>query len=49
MVKNSKDYEWSSYRHNALGKTDPLLTEHLQYKRLGKESRLRCKNYRTHF
>ncbi len=49
MVKNSKDYEWSSYRHNAFGKIDPLLTEHLQYKRLGKESHLRCKNYRTLF
>ena len=36
MVKNSQDYEWSSYRHNALGKIDPLLTEHKQYKQLGK-------------
>jgi putative transposase len=49
MVKNVKDYEWSSYRYNALGKADPLITEHLQYNRLGKDTRVRCKNYRALF
>lgn len=49
MVKNIKDYEWSSYRHNALGMTDQLITEHRQYKRLGKEKNLRTKNYKSLF
>jgi putative transposase len=49
MVKNIKDYEWSSYRHNALGIADKLITEHRQYKRLGKEMSLRYKNYKALF
>ncbi len=49
MVKNIEDYKWSSYAHNALGQTDGLITEHQQYKRLGKEKDLRYKNYRALF
>jgi len=49
MVDHVEDYEWSSYKHNALGVPDKLITEHLQYKRLGKEASLRCKNYKTLF
>jgi len=35
MVETPADYEWSSYGHNALGKTDSLITEHELYKDLG--------------
>ncbi len=35
MVKNLAEYEWSSYRHNALGQVDSLITEHSLYKELG--------------
>jgi len=49
MVGNIEDYKWSSYPHNALGIKDGLITEHLLYKRLGKESSLRCKNYKSFF
>ncbi|MEO1884127.1 MAG: hypothetical protein ABGX71_11275 [Methyloprofundus sp.] len=35
MVETPDDYEWSSYRHNALGKPDSLITEHELYKNLG--------------
>jgi len=34
VVEKIEDYEWSSYQHNALGVSDKLITEHLQYKRL---------------
>jgi putative transposase len=49
IVKNIEKYKWSSYLHNALGDTDELVTEHILYKRLGKQSRLRCKNYKLLF
>ena len=49
MVKNIKNYKWSSYPHNALGIVDELVTEHLQYKRLGKEVDSRCKHYKSLF
>ncbi len=49
MVKKVEDYDWSSYRHNALGITDKLITEHRQYKRLGKEKSMRYKNYKAIF
>ena len=34
MVESIADYPWSSYHHNALGKTDKLITEHKQYQNL---------------
>jgi len=34
MVEKIEDYKWSSYRHNALGMPDKLITEHKQFKRL---------------
>jgi REP-associated tyrosine transposase len=49
MVKNIEDYEWSSYRRNALGVPDELITEHRLYKRLGKEQELRYKKYKSLF
>jgi len=35
MVKNVKDYEWSSYGHNTLSLDTKLIMEHRQYKCLG--------------
>ena len=49
MVKDIADYEWSSYRHNALGQTDKLITEHQLYKNLGATAEVRSENYRNIF
>lgn len=49
MVKDVAEYEWSSYRHNALRLTDSLITEHELYKNLGVNNQLRSKNYRDIF
>ena len=35
MIDHPKDYRWSSYRANALGKSDDLITPHNLYRRLG--------------
>ena len=49
MVKDIADYEWSSYRHNALGHEDNLITGHKLYKDLGSNTKLRCEKYRKIF
>jgi len=49
MTKHPSEYPWSSYRYNALGKEDPLITPHLLYKRLGKSVDERKKSYRQLF
>ena len=36
MVLHPSDYPWSSYRYNALGEEDALLTAHQEYTRLGR-------------
>ena len=36
MVSNAGEYPWSSYRCNAMGETNLLLTPHLIYKALGR-------------
>ena len=36
MAEHPAQYPWSSYRHNALGREDRLVTPHLEYQRLGK-------------
>ena len=46
MVKDIADYQWSSYRHNALGQADSLITEHKLYKDLGANAEQRCESYR---
>ena len=46
MVKDIADYRWSSYRHNALGETDKLITGHDLYKALGATFEQRCKQYK---
>ncbi len=49
MVKQPEDYPWSSYRANALGQNDPLLTTHKTYQLLAKGTEERCRNYRALF
>lgn len=49
MVKHPKEYDWSSYGHNANGVEDPLITEHKIYTDLGKTAKDRQKAYRAIF
>lgn len=49
MVNHPSEYPWSSYRYNALGKADALVTPHLQYRRLGKTDETRQAAYRQLF
>jgi len=37
MVEHPSEYPWSSYHHNALGRTIKLITPHACYKALGKK------------
>ena len=41
MVSHVADYRWSSYRHNALGDADNLISEHSLYRALA-DSREQC-------
>ena len=45
MVAHPAAYPWSSYRANAEGQADALLTPHLLYRRLGAEARERQAAY----
>ncbi len=49
MVLGAGEYRWSSYRHNAFGMADPLLSAYEQYERLGSSEELRQQNYRDLF
>lgn len=49
MVTHARDYPWSSYRHNALGKEIQLITPHRQYRLLGKTGEERQQAYRALF
>ena len=49
MVKTPGEYRWSSYRHNALGQADTLITEHELYRRLGRSAEQRQLGYRQLF
>ena len=49
MVRHPREYKWSSYRVNAEGKEDSLLTPHDQYRRLGSTWASRRENYRALF
>lgn len=42
-------YPWSSYRHNGMGKTIRLITEHALYQRLGETRAARMRAYRLLF
>lgn len=47
MVENPQDYAWSSYRANALGVRDPLVTVHQGYLALGCDDEHRRRAYRA--
>ncbi|RJX31786.1 MAG: transposase [Oxalobacter sp.] len=49
MVAHPADYAWSSYRHNAQGHNDALLTPYREYRRLGKTDQERQAAYRQLF
>jgi putative transposase len=49
MVRHPRDYRWSSYQYHAEGKTNPLLTPHSIYQRLGGTALARQQAYRAHF
>jgi putative transposase len=49
MVAHPADYAWSSYPHNAAGKTDPVIISHPLYRQLGQDQATRCHAYRALF
>lgn len=49
MVEHPRDYSWSSYPHNALGKINSLITEHSLYLQLAGYDEERQSAYRTLF
>lgn len=49
MVSHPKDYRWSSYRSNALGEENAILSPHSVYERLGESRVERQKAYRALF
>lgn len=49
MVERPEDYKWSSYRANALGAKDELLTRHTEYEALGTTAEQRQEAYRSLF
>jgi len=49
MVDHPSKYPWSSYRFNALGQSDELITPHREYKRLAKLDAERQSEYRQLF
>ena len=49
MVDHPAEYPWSSYRFNALGKANKLITPHTLYLSLGKTNQNRQATYRAYF
>jgi len=49
MVAAPGEYTWSSYRANAEGATDTVVTAHPEYLRLGADPVSRCSAYRSLF
>ncbi|HVC12392.1 MAG TPA: transposase [Burkholderiales bacterium] len=49
LVARPEAYRWSSYRANALGEDDPLLTPHAFYCALGRSPEVRRAAYRALF
>ncbi|MFV2032186.1 MAG: transposase [Gammaproteobacteria bacterium] len=49
LVKHPREYAWSSYAHNAMGRQDSLISEHKIYQTLGATERERSKAYRSLF
>jgi putative transposase len=49
MVRHPREYRWSSYRANALGAADALVTPHALYLSLGRSAAGRQASYRALF
>src|SRR5487761_1927210 len=49
LVARPEQYRWSSFRANALGRIDPLLTPHAHYCALGRSAESRQDAYRALF
>jgi putative transposase len=49
MVNQPKDYRWSSYHTNVLGKASSLITPHEEYLRIGRDKNARLESYRALF
>ncbi|KAF0192040.1 MAG: transposase [Gammaproteobacteria bacterium] len=49
MVNHPREYRWSSYRSNAEGRDDPMLTPHKVYLALAKSANQRKEAYRALF
>lgn len=49
LVARPADHPWSSFRHNAEGRADGLLTDHETYRALGVTAKERHAAYRTMF
>lgn len=49
LVERVQDYRWSSYAHNALGKSNEMLDAAPEYKRLGDDPKQRAREYRKLF
>jgi len=49
MVTHPADYPWSSYRHNAIGQSNLILTPHDKYNQLGATDKERKDNYQALF
>ena len=49
VVARPGQYRWSSFRANALGRSDPLLTPHARYCALGRDAASRQSAYRALF
>ncbi len=49
MVAHPAEYPWSSHRHNAVGQTDVLISEHDMYRRLRLDESTRQQAYRELF
>jgi len=47
LVRDPAEYPWSSYRANALGELDSLISPHELYARLGKDASTRRAAYRS--
>ena len=49
IVTDPRDYRWSSYRANALGTRDPIVSPHAEYGALGADELIRREAYRALF
>lgn len=49
LVANPSDYPWSSFRHNALGRPDPIVTPHSLVQSMGQHPAERAAAYQSLF